>query len=229
MIAAALGLGLVAGSAVGCTFALAAGYGSLRAVPVVSAILAAGAVMIAVGWRRRLVEVVVHEGGLVVRDRRGKTERAWSQIVRVYEKTASGAEEFVFEDRKGLALTVADVLPDHVPIGRLASKLAQDGMLEGYESAARSGARLDFGALMLDDWGLHTDDAGFPWSAIRCVRWESLFLESRLAVHLTTGRGPITIASDGIANEQVVLTLLDRRGKLAKLGRVMEETAQVAA
>jgi hypothetical protein len=234
----ALGLGLITGFLGGSAAATAAGYGSLRTgVALGALILPLGIVIAGRGWRRRLVQVSVHENGIVIHDRRGRIARSWGQIARVFERTVEQkrifgrelTEVFYFEDRKGHALVVDDRLPDHVTIGRLASKLAQEAMREGYEDAASSGRRLDFGALTLDDWGIHTDEAAFPWSSIAFVRWETVFLRASLAIHLTSGGTPITIASDEIANEHVVLALLERRGKLASLAPLMNETAPVAA
>lgn len=237
ILAFGLGLGISVGCLLGAGAALVTGIGTWQtAAAVVGAMTLAGAAMASRGWMRRRVEVAVHENGLVLRTRRGWTVRSWGQVLRVFERTVEVKrffrkrleEIFVFEDRRGGAIVLDATLPDHVALGRLASELAQDAMLAGYQAAADTGGRLDFGAITIDEWGVHLDEGAYPWSRIAFVRWEVLFLRTSLAIHLTSGE-TIRIPSGSIANERIVLALLGRRRKLAPISSLTNETAPVAA
>jgi hypothetical protein len=172
--------------------------------------------------RSRSVAIEVHEAGVVRRDRTGELTLAWTDIASVYEileevETPIGTRlepRVVLVSTDGRRIVVDRSIARHVDIGRLAAARAQEAMLPRFEATFAFGRRIELGPIALDGFGLHTPDTTHAWSSIAFVRWDRLVYRGSFSVHLLDGTLGARVPSEYVPNPRVLLTLLERSGKL---------------
>jgi len=226
------GLALLGGWATMAAIAIAALVHDLPSATALAVIVAAetficlpgGVVLVRTGWRRRAIEVAVHEDAIVQRDRRGKTVIALSEITHVYETldeamTPIGKRldaKVVLEAKDGRRVVIDRSLPNHLEVARAAAIAVQDALLPASEIAIAGGHPVRFGPITVDSARLETADAAFPWSVIACVRWERIVYRGSYTIHLPDGAVAARIPSEHVPNPRVLLALLEHFGKLER-------------
>ena len=187
--------------------------------------------------QRPIVEVAVHELGIVRRDPSSTVSLMWTQISEVFESTREHSDLFGKELRgsytfvayDGRRLVVDHGVPDWREVGTTASTMAQEVMSVAYELGLVSQRALHFGdQLIVDGYGVHTNQGVFPWAAVTFVRFDRRGGEASWCVHVGAWSVASRIPSDRIANARALVTILDRLGKLdAPAQRVLAEMSNV--
>jgi hypothetical protein len=171
---------------------------------------------------RPVAEVAVYELGLVRRDASSTITLGWTQISEVFESVHEhtdmfGTElrgSFTFVAYDGQRLVVDHGVPDWREVGKTASAMAQDVMAVAYELGLVAQRPLRFGDLVVDGYGVHTNEGVFPWGAVSFVRFERRGREAAWCVHIGAWSVASRIPSDRIANARALVMILDRLGKL---------------
>lgn len=189
--------------------------------------------------KRPIAEVAVHELGIVRRDPAGTVALMWTQISEVFESAREHDDIFGKELRGGFTFVAYDgrrVVVDHgVPdwreVGNMASTMAQEVMSVAYEMGLVSQRALRFGSdLIVDGYGVHTNQGVFPWAAVTFVRFDRRGHEASWCVHVGAWSVASRIPSERIANARALVMILDRLGKLdAPASRVLAELSSVAS
>lgn len=172
--------------------------------------------------RSRVVTVDVHEAGIVRRGRTGELAMRWTDVTSVHEAleevdTPIGTRlepKVTLESLEGRRIVVDRSIARHVDIGRIAAARAQEAMLPRYEATLAFGRRVDLGPIALDAFGMHTPDTTLSWARITFVRWERLVYRGSFSVHLLDGVVGARVPSEYVPNPRVLLSLLERHGKL---------------
>ncbi len=183
-----------------------------------------GLLLLRWGWRRRVIEVVVHEAGVVMRDRSGKTTIGLTEITSVYETldevdTPIGTRlvaKVTLEAKDGRRIVIDRSLPNHAEVARAAATVVQNALLPDAEVAIAGGDKVRFGPITLDSARLETADAALAWSAISCVRWERIVYRGSYTIHVLDGSVVARIPSEHVPNPRVFLALLEHFGKLER-------------
>jgi hypothetical protein len=183
-----------------------------------------GLLLLRLGWRRRAIELVVHEGAIIHRDNKGTSIFALGEIAHVFETleevdTPIGPRldvKVTLETKDARRIVIDRSLRNHAEVARAAAIAAQDVILPDAEMAIASGQTVRFGPLTLDSARFRTADASFPWTAIACVRWERVVYRGSYTIHLPDGSVAARIPSEHVPNPRVLLALLEQFGKLER-------------
>src|SRR5688500_1425338 len=102
-------------------------------------------------------------------------------------------------------------------------------MCVAYELGLVAQRALHFGSdLVVDGYGLHTNQGVFPWAAVTFVRFDRRGREASWCVHVGAWSVASRIPSDRIANARALVTILDRLGKLdAPAQRVLADLSSI--
>jgi hypothetical protein len=185
---------------------------------------------------RPVAEVAIHELGLGRRDPTSATTLMWTQISEVFESAQEHTDMFGKELRGSFTFVAYDgqrVVVDHrVPgwreLGKTASTMAQDVMAVGYELGLVAQRPLRFGDLVVDGYGVHTNEGVFPWAAVSFVRFDRRGHEASWCVHVGAWSVGSRIPSDRIANARALVMILERFGKLdVPSSRVLDDLSRV--
>jgi hypothetical protein len=211
----------------------------------VGSVILLGLILLPVaGWAllwssaRPIVEIAVHELGIVRRDPSSSTTLMWTQISEVFESTHDHSDmfgkelrgSFTFISYDGRILVVDHGVPDWQELGKMASSMAQEVMSVAYELGLVAQRPLRFGDLVVDGYGIHTNEGVFPWAAVSFVRFERRGAEASWCVHVGAWAVGSRIPNDRIANARALVMILDRLGKLdAPASRVLTELSNVVA
>lgn len=188
------------------------------------------------GSARDVVEIAIYELGVVRRERSGSTAFMWSQISEVFESAHESSDlfgqhldgSFTFAAYDGRRLVIDSGVPGWREAGRLASAMAQDAMSYAYELGFVAQRPLRFGDLVVDGYGVHTNEGVFPWAAVTFVRLDRRGRDAAFCVHVGAWAVASRIPSDRIANARALVMILDRLGKLDGPGHaVLAELANV--
>jgi hypothetical protein len=160
----------------------------------------------------------------------------WTQISEVFEAAHEHSDmfgkelrgSFTFVAYDGQRLVVDSGVPGWREIGESASSMAQEVMSVAYELGLVAQRPLRFGDLVVDGYGVHTNEGVFPWAAVSFVRFERRGTEASWCVHVGAWAVGARIPSDRIANARALVTILDRLGKLdAPASRVLADLSNV--
>lgn len=188
------------------------------------------------GSTRSVAEVAVYELGVVRRERDGSTAFMWSQISEVFEsahertdlfgKRLDGSFTFVAYD--GRRLVIDSGVPGWREVGKLASTMAQDAMSYAYELGFIAQRPLRFGEMVVDGYGIHTNEGVFPWASVTFVRFERRGPDAAFCVHVGAWAVASRIPTGRIANARALVMILERLGKLDRSPHVvLSELAMV--
>ena len=185
---------------------------------------------------RPVAEVAIHELGIVRRDPAATATLMWTQISEVFESAQEHTDmfgkelrgSFTFVAYDGQRLVIDHGIPDWREVGRTASTMAQEVMAVGYELGLVAQRPLRFGDLVVDGYGVHTNEGVFPWAAVSFVRFDRRGHEASWCVHVGAWSVGSRIPSDRIANARALVRILERLGKLdVPSSRVLEDLSRV--
>jgi hypothetical protein len=228
----AAGMVLLAGWATMAAIAIVALSNAVPTASMLAAIVGAetlicvpfGVLLLRFGWRRRAIELVVHESAIVHRDKRGTSVFALGEIAHVFETldeidTPIGARldvKVTLEMKDGRRIVIDRSLRNHAEVARAAAIVAQDTILPNAEMAIASGHHVRFGPITLDSACVRTADCTLPWTSIAFVRWERVVYRGSYTLHLPDGSVAARIPSEHVPNPRVLLALLEQFGKLER-------------
>ena len=219
--AGVLGVGLW----IGLTFACAMMWGQ----DAVGSVVVLGLLLLPVSgyalhWSslRPVAEVAIHELGIARKDPTSTSALMWTQISEVFESAHEHTDmfgkelrgSFTFVAYDGQRLVVDHGIPDWREVGKTASTMAQEVMAVGYELGLVAQRPLRFGDLVVDGYGVHTNEGVFPWGSVSFVRFERRGHEASWCVHVGAWSVASRIPSDRIANARALVMILERLGKL---------------
>jgi len=107
--------------------------------------------------------------------------------------------------------------------------MAQEPIQVAYELGLVARRPLRFGSdLVIDSYGIHTNEGAFPWNAISFVRFDRRGHDAAWCIHIGAWAVAARIPSDRIANARALVAVLDRLGKLdVPAGAVLAEIENV--